>query len=547
MFLKAKRFKDWPFYGKITSISAVTLVIIGSSLLFYFIPLMERSIMDEKRAALRNLTNVIFSLVAEFDKRVKDGEFSLEDAQKLAMRRVSQIRYGNNDYFWINDLQPRMIMHPIKPELDGKELGDIKDPNGKKLFVEFVEVAKASGEGFVDYMWPKPGSTGPQPKLSYVKLFQPWGWIIGTGIYVDDVHSQLTRLKLEISVVAVLLGLLIIGFSYYISQLITRPLIHGVDVMKIIAAGDLSVNIEVDRTDEAGHLLAGIKDMTSKLKAIISTIKLSSDSVASESANLSASSEQMSKGVSEQSARASQIAAASTEMSQTVVDVAQNTSRIALSATETLKFANNSKEIFATAANNSTEMATSVNNLSGDIMALGEHSNQIGEIIKVIKEIADQTNLLALNAAIEAARAGEQGRGFAVVADEVRKLAEKTSKATSEIGGMIGTMQSQVEKAVTAIGETTGKVVEGAEKTAKAGDALDGVVDNMGQLQSMVQQIASAAEEMSTVSDTISCDIETVANVSVETSESSAHVARTAADLARLSSELKGIVSQFKV
>jgi methyl-accepting chemotaxis protein len=234
-------------------------------------------------------------------------------------------------------------------------------------------------------------------------------------------------------------------------------------------------------------------------------------------------------------------------MSKTVVDIAKNASSMANSATGTTKIAREGESIVSRSVEEVKAIADTVNESSRLMASLGERSKQIGDIIDVIKDIADQTNLLALNAAIEAARAGEQGRGFAVVADEVRKLAERTSQATTEIGSMIGAIQHEVEKAVRNMSDGTKQVAVGVEFAAKAGDALHNIVSSVQGLQAIVQQIASATEEMSSTSEQISSDIETIASVSRETSSSSEQIARSASDLAELSSTLQRLVGRFKV
>ncbi len=333
----------------------------------------------------------------------------------------------------------------------------------------------------------------------------------------------------------------------YLTRGIVKPLKETVEMSNALAAGDLTVRIESVNKDQTGQLLAAMGKMAAKLHNIIAELKTSAHSVASASDQLSASSEQMSRGVAEQSGRAAQISASSAEMSQTVIDVAKNASDIATSATETAIIAKDGENIVSKSVQEVREIATTVAESSRLITSLGERSKQIGEIINVIKDIADQTNLLALNAAIEAARAGEQGRGFAVVADEVRKLAERTAKATSEIGEMIGSIQSEVVQAVASMGEATGKVDSGVHDVTMAGDALHKIVGSVEGLQSMVQHVASATEEMSTVSETVSGDIETVAKVASETSASSHQIAESASDLARLASNLQNLVAQFKV
>jgi len=345
--------------------------------------------------------------------------------------------------------------------------------------------------------------------------------------------------------------LVIAGFIILLTKSISTPIIKCASIAEKMSSGDLSRNNESENKtvskDEIGKLVLAMDGMQEKWRNIVFELKSTSDTLASASQQLSASSEQMSRGVSEQSGRASQIAASSTEMSQTVIDIAKNASSIASSAVDTSKTAKNGEDIVNKSVQEVKAIAHTVSESAELMTSLGERSQQIGDIVSVIKDIADQTNLLALNAAIEAARAGEQGRGFAVVADEVRKLAERTTKATSEIGSMIGAIQDEVQKAVVSMGEGTKRVETGVEYSTDAGNALRDIVKSVENLQSMVQQIASATEEMSSVSEQISGDIETIANVSRETSTGSEQIAESSSDLARLASNLSNMVRQFKV
>ena len=356
--------------------------------------------------------------------------------------------------------------------------------------------------------------------------------------------GQIMVVLLVISLITIVSGFLI---AWYITSSVVRPLIRAVDVSNSIANGDLTVKIESDSNDETGQLLNSMNNMVANLKKLIAGIKETSSNMASASEQLSASSEEMSKGVVSQSDRSTQIASAAHEMSQTVVEIARNASSIAVSASGTANVAKEGEHIVDKSVSEVKDIAATVSESSKVMVSLGERSRQIGDIIRVISEIADQTNLLALNAAIEAARAGEQGKGFAVVADEVRKLAERTAKATSEIGSMIGAIQEEVQKSVTSMDEVSKMVGTGVEFSTQTGEALHKIVSSVSELQMMVQQIASATEEMSATSEQISGDIMAVANVSKETSTGSEQIAGASSEVARLASRLLEMGGQFKV
>ncbi|MEW6419981.1 MAG: methyl-accepting chemotaxis protein [Nitrospirota bacterium] len=367
---------------------------------------------------------------------------------------------------------------------------------------------------------------------------------------VEEMFQMVGSSVKTTTIIALLIGIggvLFAFFMFILKNSITKPLNEAVVITNKVAEGDLTVNLETRSKDEIGQVCMAVKTMTEKLKKVVGDLKSASDSMASASQQLRASSEQMTRSVTEQSGRASQIATSSNEMSQTVVDIAKNASNIASSASGTSAIAKDGEGIVNKSIEEVKAISDTVHESAKLMASLGERSRQIGDIVNVIKDIADQTNLLALNAAIEAARAGEQGRGFAVVADEVRKLAERTAKATSEIGEMIGAIQDEVEMAVTSMEKGTKRVEVGVEFSSQASDALRKIVDSVNELQSMVQQIASSTEEMSTVSEQISGDIETIANVSKETSTSSEQVAQSSSDLARLATNLQGLVGLFKV
>jgi methyl-accepting chemotaxis protein len=347
------------------------------------------------------------------------------------------------------------------------------------------------------------------------------------------------------------IGAFVLVFAVFLASFLTRsitkPLSEGVLVAHKIAEGDLTAQIDTSRTDETGQLLGAMKDMVTKLQHIIGEVKSAAKNIASASKELNENSELMSEGAIEQAGRSSQVATASEEMSQTVLDIAKNTSSIETSATETARMAKDGEGVVDGSVEKVKSIAKRIDQSAELIKSLGERSNQIGEIINVINEIADQTNLLALNAAIEAARAGEAGRGFAVVADEVKKLAERTANSTAEIGSMINSMQGEVKQIVVSMGDITSEVKSGVELSIQAGGVLRTIVGSVDQLHIMVQQIASATEEMASTSEEINRDIETIASVSKETSGNSEQIARASRELAGLSVNLEGVVAGFIV
>ena len=334
--------------------------------------------------------------------------------------------------------------------------------------------------------------------------------------------------------------------AFFTIRIITHSLNKAVFIADKVGGGDFTGEILIDSNNEMGQLLASLKGMVEKLKSAISVVKTTSQRLTEDSRQLNISAKEISSTMEEQVAKSSQIAAASEEMSQTTIDIAKNSSNIAASATNASAVAKEGEHIVNKSVAEVATIAERVSESAELIKTLGERSKQIGNIVGVIKDIADQTNLLALNAAIEAARAGEQGRGFAVVADEVRKLAEKTTNATSEISEMIQSIQGEVNKAVMSTDHATAQVKVGVDLSTQAGGALIKIVGSVDGLHQMVEQIASATEEMSQVSDQISQDINTIAHSSKGILSRSEQISHSSSDLAELSAKLHEIAGQFK-
>jgi methyl-accepting chemotaxis protein len=328
---------------------------------------------------------------------------------------------------------------------------------------------------------------------------------------------------------------------------IVRPLGDGIHVLSVMATGDLTVRMQGEYKGDLGLLKESINTVGSALEDALIKVTEAANATASASAEISSSTEEMASGSREQTTRAGEVSGAVDDMTKIILANARN----ARNVSETAKQARISAEQGGRVVNDTVEgmkrIADVVNQGAETVRELGRSSDQIGEIISVIDDIADQTNLLALNAAIEAARAGEQGRGFAVVADEVRKLAERTTRATKEIAGMIKKIQSDTIGAVGSMERGTNEVERGIKLADKAGASLQEIVQVIQQVTDMVSQIASQSGAQSNSSEEISRNVEAISKVTAETAQGTQQIAQAAEDLNRLMENLRSLIGGFKV
>jgi len=544
-----KRFRHWCIQNKIMSITVVSVAAMLAGLFFYLLPMLEGKIMHEKQDATRHIVEVAMGIIEQHDSEVKSGAITLEQAKTEAAKDISRLRYEKKEYLWINDLHPTMIMHPIKPELNGKDLSENKDPKGKLLFVEFAKVAREKGGGFVDYMWPKPGEKEPVPKISYVQLYQPWGWVLGSGIYVDDVKRDVATVKWMFLALNLIVALFSLLLAWSVSRGITRTLGYVAGNLEEMAqgGGDLTRRLAVERDDETGVLARSFNRFLDNMKEIVVKITHNSQEVSSAASQLKSTAAQIATGTESVSGQAIAVATAGEEMAATSSEIAQSCVMAVENANRAGQTAKSGAEVVNRAVESIQRIAGKVQESARTVASLGTRSEQIGAIIGTIEDIADQTNLLALNAAIEAARAGEQGRGFAVVADEVRALAERTTKATREIGEMIKTIQQETGTAVTAMEDGVREVERGTEEAARSGQALKDILEQVGDVTQQINQIATAAEEQTATTNEISSSMHEITDTVRQTSHTSHETASAASQLANMAEELKRIVAQFRM
>ncbi len=422
----------------------ITIILCFSLVIAWIVPKMRKNMVESKYTKTKQLVEVAWGVVDSYVKMTRAKAIPLDEAKKRARETIKNLRYNQEDYFWINDMEPKMVMHPIKTEMDGKDLSNEKDPNGKRLFIEMVETCKLRGEGFVEYLWPKPGFSEPVQKVSYVKLHPEWGWIIGSGIYLDDVSKEISQtLYIMIGVV----GLFILGgliSSYFMAYSISRPISHVIEGL----------------TEGAGQ-------------------------VASASTQISSASRSLAEGTSEQAAGIEETSSSIEEMSSMTKQNADNANQANLLMTDTTRVVDEANQSMVELIDSMKEISVA--------------SEETAKIIKTIDEIAFQTNLLALNAAVEAARAGEAGAGFAVVADEVRNLAMRAADAAKNTASLIEDTVKKIKNGSEIVSRTNEAFTKVATGAKKVGELLGEIAAASQEQAQGIEQINRAVSEMDKV------------------------------------------------
>lgn len=422
-----------------------------------------------RKDATRQHVEVAYGMLVAAQKQEASGRLSREQAQALAKETIGSLRYDETEYFWMNDMQPNVVMHPIKADLNGRDASGIKDPNGLAVFVAFVAKVRESGKGFVAYQWPKPGSDRPVDKISYVQGFEPWGWVIGSGVYVGDVRDATVRQMTWIAGV-VLTSLLLAGYlflSFY--RVMDGGLNETRRHLRAMTEGDLTTSPSPWGRDEAAQLMLELRNMQASLRQMVSRVRRSSQEIVH-------SSSEVATGAMDLSARTEQAAANLEQSAASMEQMSATTRTSADHAGEAARVAAGNESLAA-------EGGLVMQDVVQTMYSIRQSSAKISDIIGTIDGIAFQTNILALNAAVEAARAGEQGRGFAVVAAEVRSLAQRSAQAAHEIKVLIS--------------GSVDKVNAGAAVVDDAGVKMAGIVSASQRVNGLLGEIATGTREQS--------------------------------------------------
>ncbi len=474
---------------------------------------------EEKMLATKHIVESAYGIVGYYQKLASAGSMSEVQAQHEALAALRAIRYGNNDYVWVNDMRPYVIMHPIKPELENKDASGIKDPDGKSLFVAFVDVVKKQGTGAVNYLWPKPGLTDPVRKVSYVQGFAPWGWVIGSGIYVDDVDAAFRSDAIKMIVIVTVIGLCFFALCVLVSRSVVLPLKRAVALADAVAAGDLTTTIAADTDDEIGRLLTALKRMNANLADLVGKVRGGTDSIATGAGEIAAGNSDLSQRTEEQASSLEETASSMEELTSTVKQNAEN--------------ARQANQLAIGASEIAVKGGAVVGEVVGTMASINESSKKIVDIISVIDGIAFQTNILALNAAVEAARAGEQGRGFAVVATEVRTLAQRSAAAAKEIKALIG--------------DSVDKVGTGTKLVDDAGKTMDEIVTAVKRVTDIMSEITAASQEQSSGIEQVNQAVTQMDEVTQQNAALVEQAAAAAEALQEQAQHLTQAVSVFKL
>lgn len=504
---------------------------------------------NEQYLKTQNVVETAHSIIEHFHDLEQNNSLTQQQAKTQALETIKALRYDSTNYFWINDYQPTMIMHPIKPALDNKDLSNNKDPDGKALFVEMANIVKRDGEGFIPYKWPKPGKDQPVEKVAFVKGFSQWQWIIGSGVYLDSIDEAFSQQRNLIIVSAIIMIIAVILLSYFIGKSILIPTRLAADMMKDISQGegDLTRTLNESGNDEISELSRSFNLFVLKIRESLVHVSQSANGVSKHAKIVDESSKTSHSFIELQNDSSTQVAAAMEQMTHQIHDVSRNAEAAEQAAKDAAQNASTGKNVVAQTITAIETLSSNIETVSRVTEDLANESHNIGSVLDVIRSISEQTNLLALNAAIEAARAGEHGRGFAVVADEVRTLASRTGQSTDEIQTMITKLQEGAKAAVEAVKSSQALSVSTVEQASSANTSLNEIERLVSIITEMNSQIARATEQQTQAADEVNLRINELSQSTEQSLNNTKQLTDASDNLKQSSEGLSSVVNRFKL
>ncbi|MGT2476560.1 methyl-accepting chemotaxis protein [Paraburkholderia terrae] len=478
--------------------------------------------LEERKANLIHASELALDVVKTFGDQAAAGAMPEAEARKRAMDAIRNMRYGGDGYFTILSSQLTVLMHSTKAEMNGKDVADFRDANGVYIFREIVAVIKRDGKGFVAYAFPKPGASDASPKITYALIYQPWDWILSTGIYVDDIDAAFRRTLYQSLAILVIMAGALSTAVLLLNRSILRSLggepSYAAEIANQIANNDLTAVVRTAPDDDSS-LLFSMRRMQEQLTQTIGTIKTSADSISIATQQIAAGNMDLSQRTEEQAASLEETAASMEQLTATVTQNAENASQ--------------ANQLGAQAAlvveQGGAVMLRVVETMEG----INTSSDKIAGIVGIIEGIAFQTNILALNAAVEAARAGEQGRGFAVVASEVRSLAQRSSTASKEIKELIH--------------DSAERVHAGGGQVREAGAKMGEIAREIRRVTDIMHEITAASQEQSKGIGQVNQAVTQMDEVTQQNAALVEQAAAAAGALESQANELKASVAMFKL